>query len=156
VTPNDVGSFTIHIFAWSDLDKSVVGPSLFDSALETTNPARLGYREHRFDNLNISVEPFGKYIAYIDQVEFASVFTLTNRGTYSDGRFWATDRAITDTWGLDGDGAERNPEGRSMSFIAEFSTTEVVPEPASVAIWTIGALCMGFLASRKKKLFAIA
>jgi hypothetical protein len=146
LTPDTVTHFTLHIYAWSDTDYTVLGPSLFDSTLETTNPKRLGFREHRFDNLDIPVLSGSNYIAFIDQVEFGGIFTRVNY-PYTGGQFWATDRAITDTWGLDGDFPERNSEGNSMSFIASFAGDSPpeppqppdgqVPEPSTLIIWSL-------------------
>jgi hypothetical protein len=122
--------FTVHIYLWDDAERHVVGSSLFDSTLQTVGPntietPSLTHKEYVFSNLAIPVMAGEQYMVFIDQVEFNGVRTrVTAPDTYDGGQYWSTNGDITNTWGLDGDGAERNADGANMGFIAEFEATD--------------------------------
>ena len=117
--------FTVHIYLWNDAERHVVGSSLFDSTLQTVGPNPFGTPKYVFSNLTIPVRAGEQYMVFIDQVEFNGVRTRTTApDTYDGGQYWSTNGDITNTWGLDGDGAERNADGLNMAFIAEFEAID--------------------------------
>lgn len=147
------GAFDLVIADWDG--SKAVGPALYtaSSGSASTSAAPLGETKFTWSGINLGLTASEDYIAYITTADVSGPTTQvgvggTSSDTYADGGFYFLNSSGVDPLTLNNDWSSWDiPD---MAFDATFVDAEV-PEPATLTIWTLGALGCAAAAYRRRK-----